>query len=331
MIGVETAITLDRFKYRVTHDRSVGLPTKAAPSARDGRGAPVWGIPEEDACHQRGLCQVGEVPTGDGSDLPPLKSADASQLAHSLVSIYKKASANSVPSVVDESAIYVSHLSTNLVNAKNFEVSEWDTLVPYIGFLSQTPKPVSIARDWVVRSALGDLYDPDVLEDEEEGEDLCNCQFSLTYGAKILLNTATLHLKHTERPTSVPSIVFDAVDLLINMRGVGWSWPSQPFPRNGILPPSITIVLFKLLMKLTVFDATHYAIQHLRPPTNDPNGGSIFDPNLPFVPRAALAAFCSICCSVCAYAVIDFTYHCATLVGRIVFRQPASVWPRLFY
>jgi elongation factor 3 len=32
-------------------------------------------------------------------------------------------------------------------------------------------------------------------DDEEEGEDLCNCQFSLAYGAKILLNTATLRLK----------------------------------------------------------------------------------------------------------------------------------------
>ena len=38
-----------------------------------------------------------------------------------------------------------------------------------------------------------------VLEDEEEGEDLCNCQFSLAYGAKILLNTATLRLKRGHR------------------------------------------------------------------------------------------------------------------------------------
>jgi hypothetical protein len=136
----------------------------------------------------------------------------------------------------------------------------------------------------------------------------------------------TNNLRYT---TSVPSVVFDAVDPLINVRGVGWSWPSQPFPRDSILPPSITIVLFKLLMKLTVFDASHYAIQHLHPPTNDPNRGSIFDPSLPFVPRAALAAFCSVCCGVCAYAVINFTYHCVTLVGRIVFRQPASAWPHL--
>ena len=39
----------------------------------------------------------------------------------------------------------------------------------------------------------------DVADDEEEGEDLCNCQFSLAYGAKILLNTASLRLKRGHR------------------------------------------------------------------------------------------------------------------------------------
>ena len=36
-------------------------------------------------------------------------------------------------------------------------------------------------------------------EDEEEGEDLCNCQFSLAYGSKILLDTAVLRLKRGHR------------------------------------------------------------------------------------------------------------------------------------
>jgi hypothetical protein len=36
-------------------------------------------------------------------------------------------------------------------------------------------------------------------EDEEEGEDLCNCEFSLAYGAKILLNNAKLRLKRGKR------------------------------------------------------------------------------------------------------------------------------------
>jgi elongation factor 3 len=36
-------------------------------------------------------------------------------------------------------------------------------------------------------------------EDEEEGEDLCKCDFSLAYGAKILLNNTFLHLKRGKR------------------------------------------------------------------------------------------------------------------------------------
>jgi elongation factor 3 len=35
--------------------------------------------------------------------------------------------------------------------------------------------------------------------EEEEGEDLCKCEFSLAYGGKILLNQATLHLKTNHR------------------------------------------------------------------------------------------------------------------------------------
>ena len=143
------------------------------------------------------LRQVGEVPEGDGSDLPPLKSAEGSNLAHSLIGIYKKLGAE--PSVANIATIYVSHLAASLVNAKNFDVPEWDTLAPYLAFLTTTPEPVSITREWVVRSATEGTDDDEVPEDEEEGEDLCNCQFSLAYGAKILLNTATLRLKRGHR------------------------------------------------------------------------------------------------------------------------------------
>ncbi|KAF8894808.1 P-loop containing nucleoside triphosphate hydrolase protein [Infundibulicybe gibba] len=143
------------------------------------------------------LRQVGQVPEGDGSDLPPLKLAEGSQLASSLGAIYKKFGGNI--SVADVNAIYVSSLAANLVNAKNFDVPEWDTLSSFLGFLASTPEPVTIAREWVVRSATEDSGEEEVLEDEEEGEDLCNCQFSLAYGAKILLNTATLRLKRGHR------------------------------------------------------------------------------------------------------------------------------------
>jgi elongation factor 3 len=52
-------------------------------------------------------------------DLPPLKLAEAGQLVQSLVSVYQKAGTITISSVEDESAIYVSRLAANLVNAKN--------------------------------------------------------------------------------------------------------------------------------------------------------------------------------------------------------------------
>jgi elongation factor 3 len=39
----------------------------------------------------------------------------------------------------------------------------------------------------------------EVKQEEETGEDLCNCEFSLAYGGKILLNQARLHLRRGQR------------------------------------------------------------------------------------------------------------------------------------
>ncbi|KAF8968249.1 P-loop containing nucleoside triphosphate hydrolase protein [Flammula alnicola] len=144
------------------------------------------------------LRQVGQVPAeSDGSDLPALHHADEKQLAHSLVAIYKKLGTTISAGNVD--TMYAASLAANLVNLKNFEVPEWDTLAPYLTFVASTPEPITVAREWVVRSATEGVDDDEVPEDEEEGEDLCNCQFSLAYGAKILLNTAVLRLKRGHR------------------------------------------------------------------------------------------------------------------------------------
>lgn len=145
------------------------------------------------------LRQVGEVPAdSDGTELPPLKQADEKHLAHSLISVYKKAGAQA-PSAGSIDVMYAANLAANLVNAKNFDVPEWQSLAPYLAFATTTPDPISIINEWVVKSASQDDDEHDAPDDEEEGEDLCNCQFSLAYGAKILLNTATLRLKRGHR------------------------------------------------------------------------------------------------------------------------------------
>jgi len=144
------------------------------------------------------LRQVGQVPAdSDGSNLPPLKFAEPVQVVNTLVAVYKKLGGEIGSS--DVSAVYAAALAVNLIDAKNFDVPEWETLSPYLAFMTVSPDGVAVSREWVVRSANEGTSDDEVPEDEEEGEDLCNCQFSLAYGAKILLNTATLRLKRGHR------------------------------------------------------------------------------------------------------------------------------------
>ncbi|KAG2751359.1 hypothetical protein P692DRAFT_20872454 [Suillus brevipes Sb2] len=80
-----------------------------------------------------------------------------------------KASAATL-STTDTSAVYVSRLAANLVNTKIFDVPEWDTLASYLAFIAPTPGPVSIAREWDVRSASKDTENDTVHDNEEEEE-----------------------------------------------------------------------------------------------------------------------------------------------------------------
>jgi elongation factor 3 len=146
------------------------------------------------------LRQTAKVPEGDGSDLPPLKMADGPTLAKSVIEIYKKLGVSPVPSASSPLVSYTAQLAANLVNSRNFDVPEWEaSLGPYLELVSGKPDPKEVAREWLLKSAQESEEDGDVPDDEEEGEDLCNCTFSLAYGAKILLNTATLRLKRGHR------------------------------------------------------------------------------------------------------------------------------------
>ena len=146
------------------------------------------------------LRQVGELPANsDGTNLPPLKLAEAPALANTLASVYKKAGASTVVNTSDVTVAYTSRLAATLVNNKNFEPTEWQSLTPFLTYIAASPEPQTIAGEYMVRSSSEDAEDEEALDDEEEGEDLCNCTFSLAYGAKILLNTATLRLKRGHR------------------------------------------------------------------------------------------------------------------------------------
>ncbi|GAA5890854.1 hypothetical protein JCM8208_003074 [Rhodotorula glutinis] len=142
--------------------------------------------------------------TGDGSDLPPPRVVTAEQSAGPVVDSIKKVDSASKLDASSPLVDFIATLVGNLCTARCWEQTEWESgLVPYISLaLPETIRAnsaIEVARDLLQKLAKDEGETVEAFADEEEGEDLCNCTFSLAYGAKILLNTATLRLKRGHR------------------------------------------------------------------------------------------------------------------------------------
>jgi len=138
------------------------------------------------------------------------------------------------------------------------------------------------------------------------------------------------HAALVERPLSILNVFVDALDLICNLRGIGWSWSHKPFLSMSARSTSIPVILAKLLFKLVALDASQYLVQHFRPSVDLPAGDTLLDPTLSIIPRCAWAAFYTLCGGVVVFAAIDVLYHISRLVGCTLLRQPACQWPPLF-
>ncbi|CAO3649707.1 unnamed protein product [Cunninghamella echinulata] len=108
---------------------------------------------------------------------------------------------------------YMIELSLALVLSKNFGRNEWlDAIGPHAatwlfvtGRDNEEYGPEHDAHaEKLALAALGTCEEAVAIhdveeEDDDEGEELCNCEFSLAYGAKILLNRTALRLKRGRR------------------------------------------------------------------------------------------------------------------------------------
>jgi elongation factor 3 len=95
---------------------------------------------------------------------------------------------------------YASAVAGQLVDEKAADSASWaETVKPYLTVVVGDDEAEGVV-DELRRRAVPGAAEADAVEpDEEEGEDLCNCTFSLAYGAKILLNQTHLRLKRGQR------------------------------------------------------------------------------------------------------------------------------------
>jgi elongation factor 3 len=97
-------------------------------------------------------------------------------------------------------ATYAAAIAGQLVDEKVTDSSEWaENVKPYITVLVGDDESQTVVDELRRRATPGVIEDDEAEADDEEGEDLCNCTFSLAYGAKILLNQTSLRLKRGQR------------------------------------------------------------------------------------------------------------------------------------
>ncbi|PNG98978.1 Elongation factor 3B, partial [Tetrabaena socialis] len=114
------------------------------------------------------------------------------------------ASADGKKALVPEAAAsldYAAALCANLTNNKNFDIEAWRDVVlgAYLGPFVAAATLAPIAQVLADKCFAEVQVKSSEYFDDEEGDELCNCEFSLAYGAKILLNNAALRLKRGRR------------------------------------------------------------------------------------------------------------------------------------
>ena len=95
---------------------------------------------------------------------------------------------------------YIAAIAGQLIDEKNNDSVEWvEQTLPYITAIVGESDARPIADALRKRASPGAVDEVEEDEDDEQGEDLCNCTFNLAYGAKILLNQTHLRLKRGQR------------------------------------------------------------------------------------------------------------------------------------
>jgi len=101
-----------------------------------------------------------------------------------------------------ETMEYVAAMCSSLISSRVFTEEDWMQAV--VAYMVQSgacdEAKASDITSLVLKACAKEAKPPSSQEDvHEEGEDLCNCEFTLGYAAKILLSNTRLHLKRGKR------------------------------------------------------------------------------------------------------------------------------------
>ncbi|KAF9228192.1 hypothetical protein BS17DRAFT_763737 [Gyrodon lividus] len=136
--------------------------------------------------------------------------------------------------------------------------------------------------------------------------------------------------------SSISTALWNAWDLLLNLRGVGWNWPrGLTFPKPAFDTHSRTAFVLLSAIRFTfhalAYDATLQAIRMFSPEEfGSVTGGSIYDPSLSPILQLLRCLIISALTVWMAYFAMEWCYQLQAILFVILFQQHPCQWPPLF-
>ncbi|KAG8202677.1 CEF3, partial [Candida africana] len=142
------------------------------------------------------LRRVGAV--GENDTIPEVSTAG--DIDVTLNEFNKLVADKKIAKRFDAALNYIAAIAGDLVDEREIQPEAWlQNVLPFATIFLHEKEAKEIIEEFRKR-AIDNIPQPPSFEDEEdEGEDLCNCEFSLAYGAKILLNKTQFRLKRNRR------------------------------------------------------------------------------------------------------------------------------------
>lgn len=156
--------------------------------------------PEARGVTRRGLdtlIRVGNVVDGK---IPEVSTASSPAVTYEILKNIISAKSKDAVTKFEPILQYIACIAGSLIDEKEREAIVWiEHIIPYLKVVLDEADAQAVCDTFRKRATPGLEEESETLDDEEEGEDLCNCTFNLAYGAKILLNQTHLRLKRGQR------------------------------------------------------------------------------------------------------------------------------------
>ena len=129
---------------------------------------------------------------GGDSKVEAAPVLDAAAVAAGFKEIIKAA----LPAAYEPVVVLAASITAALIARKEFTESEWsDHVTPVLAVALSPESAAAVVNGYRSKVATEESAKDADNDADYEGEDLCNCEFVLGYGNRILLNAARLHLK----------------------------------------------------------------------------------------------------------------------------------------